>query len=121
LRWTVKPFFDTEFLGTAQFRFLINGVESNVFEGPEIVAVYKDLSYQKSAIIGLYNYQGTINASVNLTLDLLGSEDNKHWRNIGKIQRYTFGSGEVLKTWKDEPAIRYYEFDIKPSAGKVIS
>ena len=66
LSWTVKPFFDTEFLGTAQFRFLINGVESNVFEGPEIVAVYKDLSYQKSAIVGLYNYQGTINASVQL-------------------------------------------------------
>jgi hypothetical protein len=121
LSWTVKPFFDTEFLGTAQFKFLINGRESNVFEGPEIIAVYKDLSYQKSAIVGLYNYQGTINASINLTLDLLGSEDNEHWRSIGKIQRYTFGSGEVPKTWKEEPAIRYYEFDIKPAAGKVMS
>ena len=49
MSWTVKPFFDREFLGTAEFKFLIDGVESKVFEGPEIVAIYKGLNYEKSS------------------------------------------------------------------------
>jgi hypothetical protein len=120
LSWTVKPFYDTEFLGTAQFKFLIDGTESQIFEGPEIVAIYKDLNFQDSAIRGKYNYFGTINGSINLTVDLLGSGDAVSWKNIGKPQKYTAGSGEVPIQWKDQPVLRYYEFDFKTDNGEAI-
>jgi hypothetical protein len=121
LSWTVKPFYDTEFIGTAEFKFLVDGRESEVFKGPEIVAIYKDLSYQKSTIPNRFNYLGKINSSINLTVDLLSSGDNLNWRNIGKPQKYIAGSNEVPMTWKDQTALRYFEFDIKPAAGEVIS
>jgi hypothetical protein len=121
ITWTLKPFFDREFLGTAEFKFLVDGVESKVFKGPEIVAIYKGLSFEKSTKADTYNYFGKFNASINLTIDLLSSEDNIQWKNIGKPQRYSAGSGEVLRTWKDQPVIRYYEFDIRTASGEVIS
>jgi hypothetical protein len=121
LSWTVKPFYDTEFLGKAEFKFIINGVDSKPFEGPEIVAIYKDLDFKASTSKGKYDYFGKINGSINLTVDLLGSEDNVNWRNIGKPQKYYAGSGEVQIIWKDQPPIRYYEFDIRTAAGEVIS
>jgi hypothetical protein len=121
LSWTVKPFYDTEFLGTAEFKFLVDGRESEVFKGPEIVAIYKDLSYQKSTIPNRFNYLGKINSSINLTVDLLSSGDNLNWRNVGKPQKYIAGSNEVPMTWKDQTALRYFEFDIKTAAGEVIS
>jgi hypothetical protein len=121
LNWTVKPFYDAKSLGTAEFKFLINGAESQVFKGPDIVVIYKDLNFNRSTTAGKFNYFGNINASINLSIDLLSSEDNVHWKTIGQTQNYTAGSGEVPKKWKDQPAIRYYEFDIKTADGKVIS
>jgi hypothetical protein len=120
LSWTVKPFFDTEFLGSAQFKFLIDGVESEVFKGPEIVAIYKDLNFQDSKSKGKYDYFGKINGSINLTVDLFGSEDIVNWKNIGKPQKYKAGSGEVPILWRDQPVLRYYEFDFKTDTGEVI-
>ena len=120
ISWTVKPFFDTEFLGIAQFKFLIDGMENEVFNGPEIVAIYKDLNFQESASKGKFNYFGKINGSVNLTVDLLGSEDNVNWKNIGRPQRYRAGSGEVPITWRDQTVLRYYEFDFKTDMGGVV-
>jgi hypothetical protein len=121
ISWTVKPFFNTEFLGIAQFKFLIDGMESEVFTGPEIVAIYKDLNFQDSTSKGKYNYFGKINGSINLTVDLLSSEDNVHWKNIGKPQKYRAESGEVLIIWRDQTVLRYYEFDIKSATGGEIS
>lgn len=120
LSWTVKPFYDSEFLGTAQFKFLVDGVESPVFEGPEIVAIYKDLSYRKSTIPNRFSYSGRVNASINLTVDLLSSEDNINWRNIGMPKKYLAASGETELTWSDQTALRYFEFDFKTADGKVI-
>ncbi|MCX6673571.1 MAG: hypothetical protein NTY37_07315 [Methanothrix sp.] len=120
LSWDVKPFYNTEFLGTAEFKFIINGLDSAPFNGPEIVAIYKDLNFNSTSR-GKYNYFGKINGSINLTVDLLGSEDKVHWRNIGKPQNYLAGSGEVLIIWRDLPVIRNFEFDIKTAAGEVIS
>ena len=121
ISWTVKPFFDRDFLGTAEFKFLIDGGESKVFKGPEIVAVYKGLNYEKSTQGATFNYFGKVNASINLTIDLLSSDDNVQWKNIGKPQKYMAGSGEVLRTWNDQPAIRYYEFDFMTDAGGEIN
>ena len=121
LSWTVKPFYDSEFLGTAQFKFLVDGSESPVFEGPEIVAIYRDLSYRKSIIPNRFSYSGKVNASINLTVDLLSSEDNINWRNIGMPKKYLAGSGETELTWSDQTALRYFEFDFKTADGKEIS
>jgi hypothetical protein len=121
ISWTVKPFFDREFLGTAEFKFLIDGVESKVFKGPEIVAIYKGLNYEKSTKADTFNYFGKVNASINLSIDLLSSDDNVQWKNIGKPQKYMAGSGEVLRRWNDLPAIRYFEFDFRTDTGGVIS
>jgi len=121
LSWTVKPFYDTEFLGTAEFKFLVDGAESPVFEGPEIVAIYKDLDYQKSAVPNRFSYSGKVNASINLTVDLLSSEDNIKWRSVGQPKKYLAGSGEKEFIWANQPAYRYYEFDFRTADGKVIS
>lgn len=121
ISWTVKPFFDREFLGAAEFKFLIDGVESKVFRGPEIVAIYKGLNYEKSSTSDTFNYFGKVNASINLSIDLLSSDDNVQWKNIGKPQKYMAGSGEVLRRWNDLPAIRYFEFDFRTDTGGVIS
>ena len=121
LSWTVKPFYDTEFLGPAEFKFVINGVDSDTFKGPEIVAIYKDLDFNESTSRSKYNYFGKINGSINLTVDLLGSEDNVNWKNIFKPQKYYAGNGEKQIIWKDQPPLRYYEFDIKTATGEVIS
>jgi hypothetical protein len=121
ISWTVKPFFDREFLGTAEFKFLIDGVESKVFKGPEIVATYKGLNYEKSTKADTFNYFGKVNASINLSIDLLSSDDNVQWKNVGKPQKYMAGSGDVLRRWNDLSAIRYFEFDFRTDTGGVIS
>jgi hypothetical protein len=121
ISWTVKPFFDREFLGAAEFKFLVDGVESKVFRGPEIVVIYKGLNYEKSSKLNAFNYFGKVNASINLSIDLLSSDDNVQWKNIGKPQKYTAGSGEALRSWNDLPAIRYFEFDFRTDTGGVIS
>jgi len=121
LSWTVKPFYDTEFLGETEFKFLIDGMESEVFKGPDIVAMYKDLSYERSTIPNRFNYFGKVIASINLTVDLLSSDDNVKWRNIGKPQKYVAGSGEMMMIWKDQPAHRYYELDLKTANNEVKS
>ena len=121
ISWTVKPFFDRDFLGTAEFKFLIDGGESKVFKGPEIVAVYKGLNYEKSTKPDTFNYFGKVNASINLTIDLLSSDDNAQWKNIGKPQKYMTGSGEALLRWNNQPAIRYFEFDFRTDTGGVIN
>ena len=121
ISWTVKPFFDRDFLGTAEFKFLIDGGESKVFRGPEIVAVYNGLNYEKSTQGATFNYFGKVNASINLTIDLLSSDDNVQWKDIGKPQKYISGSGEVLRIWNNQPAIRYFEFDFRTDTGGVIN
>lgn len=112
LVWIVKPFYDTPFLGTAQFKFSIDGVDSQVFDGPQIAAVYRDLNYERSTAKDKYNYFGTLRASTGLTVNLMKSVDNVHWEKVGTPQNYINGTGDVRLTWKNQPAMRYYEFGI---------
>jgi len=83
-----------------------------VFDGPQIVAVYRDLNYERSTAKDKYNYFGTLRASTGLTVNLMKSVDNAHWEKVGAPQNYINGTGDVRLTWKNQPAMRYYEFGI---------
>jgi len=110
--WVVKPFTDVEFLGDAKYKFLINGVDTEVFQGPEIVAMYKNLDYEDVSP-GRYNYVAWVNGSVNLTADLIHSSDNDNWNNLEDWKRYTSGSSWKRLVWDNKPGYRFYEVDIR--------
>jgi len=118
LTWIVKPFYDAPFLGIAQFKFVIDGVDSPVFDGPQIVAVYGGMNYEKSTAKDKYNYFGTLKASADLSVNLLKSVDTVHWEKVGASQNYVNGTGDVRLIWKNQPAMRYYELGITVSDGK---
>lgn len=108
----IKPFIDVEFLGSAEYKFLINGVDTEIFRGPEIVAMYKNLDYEDVSP-GRYNYVAWVNGSVNLTADLIHSTDNENWKNLEDWKGYTAGSGWQKLIWNNKPGYRFYEVDIK--------
>jgi hypothetical protein len=110
--WVIKPFTDVEFLGSAEYKFLINGVDTEVFRGPEIVAMYKNLDYEDVSP-GRYNYVAWVNGSVNLTADLIYSTDNENWKNLEDWKRYTAGSGWTKFVWGNKPGYRFFEVDIR--------
>lgn len=110
--WVIKPFIDVEFLGSAEYKFLINGVDTEIFRGPEIVAMYKNLDYEDVSP-GRYNYVAWVNGSVNLTADLIHSTDNENWKNLEDWKGYTAGSGWQKLIWNNKPGYRFYEVDIK--------
>jgi len=114
LSWTLKPFSDVEFLGNAEYKFLVNGVNSNkVFKGPEIVAMYKGLNFEKNTgSPNKYNYMAQVNSSENLTVDLIHSNDNVNWENLNDEKRYVANTGWKTLVWSSKPGYRYYEMDI---------
>jgi hypothetical protein len=117
--WTAKPFQDAEFLGRAEFRFLISGKESKVYGGPVIFAFYKDLDF-KEAGSGKFDYSVSVKGSENLQVDLLHSTDNEKWTNVGKLKRYVGNSGWQKIVWTGQPAYYFYELDVQSEGGEKI-
>ncbi len=113
LSWTSKPFSDVEFLGNAEYKFLVNGVDSTVFKGPKIVAMYKGLDFETiTGSPGKYNYIAQVNASENLTVDLIHSSDQVNWVNLNDKKRYVANTGWKKLVWNSKPGYRFYELDI---------
>jgi len=116
--WTLKPFWETPFLGQGEYRFIIDGAETRAFPGPEIIAV---LSEAADSLNGrVHNFQVTANSSQNLTICLVGGdsrlpENIKSWKTIGQCQDYRNESGEQTYKWQipETQAPPYYDFDIK--------
>ena len=87
--WTIKPFWTTPFLGTAEYKFLVDDMESHPFEGPDIVARYKAADNWTGYT---HNFLATVNASANLTICLLGGDSSlpeniKKWTRIGDCKK----------------------------------
>jgi hypothetical protein len=116
--WTLKPFWETPFLGQGEYRFIIDGAETQAFPGPEIIAV---LSKASDSLNGrIHNFQVTANSTQNLTICLVGGdsrlpENIKSWETISQCQDYKNGSGEQPFKWQipETQAPPYYDFDIK--------
>jgi hypothetical protein len=114
--WTIKPFWTAPFLGKAEYKFLIDDMESEPFEGPDIVARYKAADNWTGYT---HNFVATVNASKNLTVCLLGGDSSlpeniKKWTHIGDCRNYTAGTGEQNLTWKViQSRPLYYDFDIQ--------
>jgi hypothetical protein len=119
ITWTAKPFQDTEFLGRAEFRFLVNGKESKVYSGPLIFALYKDLDF-KEAGSGKFDYTVSVKGSENLQVDLLQSTDNEKWTNVGQRKNYAGNSGWQKIAWTGLPAYYFYELDVRREGGEKI-
>jgi hypothetical protein len=122
--WTLKPFWETPFLGLAEYRFLIDGAETQSFEGPEIIAIVSDAG---DTLKGkMHDFEATVNSSVNLTVCLVGGDSSlpeniKTWTIKGQCQDYAYGSGEQPFKWTipQTQAPPYYDFDIKFDEGAI--
>jgi len=116
--WTLKPFWETPFLGKSEYRFIIDGVETRAFPGPEIIAV---LSKAGDSLNGrVHNFEVTAKSSRNLMICLVGGdsrlpENIKSWKTIGQCQEYWNGNGEQTYYWQipESQAPPYYDFNIK--------
>jgi hypothetical protein len=119
--WTLKPFWETPFLGVAEYRFLIDGRETQAFEGPEIIAV---LSNAGDSLNGkMHDFYTTVNSLDNLTVCLVGGDSGipeliKKWTTKGQCQEYTPGMGEHTFKWTIAESLTspYYDFDITREA-----
>ena len=116
--WTLKPFWETPFFGLAEYRFLIDGAETEAFKGPEIVAVVSDAADSISGKI--HYFEATVNASENLTVCMVGGDSSlpeniKVWTTEGQCQYYQADSGDQTYKWQTAVAQAppYYDFDIQ--------
>ena len=116
--WTLKPFWETPFLGRAEYRFLIDGAETKAFEGPEIIAIVSNAADHISGKI--HYFESTINSSKNLTVCMMGGDSSlpeniKNWTIEGQCQYYQAESGEQTYKWQTPTALAppYYDFDIQ--------
>ena len=109
--WTEKPFVNESFFGKAEFKFMIDGLETQTFRGPEIAAIYDEPSWSKTGT--KYSYWAWFNATENLTIDLIYSDDGQRWTAANKPQNYAANSGRTKKTWPDQDGHNEFEFDIK--------
>lgn len=116
--WTLKPFWETPFLGQAEYRFLIDGAETQTFKGPEIIAVVSNAGDRLNN--KNHDFWATVNSSENLTVCLLGGDNAipeliKTWMTKGQCQDYLFGSGEQTFSWQipEAQTSPYYDFDIQ--------
>jgi hypothetical protein len=122
--WTLKPFWETPFIGKSEYRFSIDGVETQTFEGPDIIAVVSDPKDSWSNKV--HNFEATFNSSENLTICLVGGDSKlpetiKIWTALGQCKDYISGSGEQTLTWQTtENLTQYYDFDIKIKSAKEI-
>ncbi|MFA6373053.1 MAG: hypothetical protein WCW68_10540, partial [Methanothrix sp.] len=120
--WTLKPFWETPFLGKAEYRFLIDGAETQTFEGPNIIAVVYNPT--DSWISKAHNFEATLNATENLTICLVGGDNKlpekiKSWTPNGQCKDYRYGSGEQTLKWQPgDYRPLYYDFDIRVKDAK---
>jgi hypothetical protein len=122
--WTLKPFWETPFLGKAEYRFLIDGAETQTFEGPEIIAVVSNAGDRLNN--KNHDFWATVNSSENLTICLLGGDNAipeliKTWTTKGQCQDYLVGSGEQTFRWQipEAQTSPYYDFDIQKKTGEL--
>ncbi|OPY53372.1 MAG: hypothetical protein A4E49_01480 [Methanosaeta sp. PtaU1.Bin112] len=122
--WTLKPFWETPFLGQAEYRFLINGAETQTFEGPEIIAVVSNAGDRLNN--KNHDFWATVNSNENLTICLLGGDNAipeliKTWTTKGQCQDYLVGSGEQTFRWQipEAQTSPYYDFDIRKKSGEL--
>lgn len=117
--WTLKPFWDTPFLGMAEYRFLIDGAETKSFPGPNITAIVSDAA---DTISGrMHNFEAKIISSENASVCLVGgdsslAENIKKWTVVGQCQDYRPEDGVKLFKWQTAgtKAPLYYDFDVVP-------
>ena len=116
--WTLKPFRETPFLGQAEYRFLINGAETETFEGPNIIAVISNAGDNLNGKV--HDFWATVNSSENLTVCLVGGDNSipeliKTWKITDKCRDYRFGAGEQTFKWQipESKTSPYYDFDIQ--------
>jgi hypothetical protein len=116
--WTLKPFWETPFLGRAEYKFLIDGAETETFEGPEIIAVVSNAGDNLNGKV--HDFWATVNSSENLTVCMIGGdsaipEQIKSWVEKGQCQDYHTGQGEMTLKWQipEAQTSPYYDFDIK--------
>ena len=116
--WTLKPFWETPFMGEAEYRFLIDGAETRSFEGPDIIAV---ISNAGDSLNGqLHNFWATVNSSENLTVCLVCGNSAipeliNTWTTKGKCYGYSTWEGEKPFSWQipEAQTLPYYDFDIQ--------
>jgi hypothetical protein len=109
--WTEKPFVNESFFGEAEFKFKIDRLETQTFQGPKIAVVYDEPSWSKSGT--KYSYWAWFNATRNLTIDLIYSDDGQHWTPANKPLNYAANSGRTKKTWPEQDGHNEFEFEIK--------
>ena len=121
--WTIKPFWNAPFLGTAEYKFLIDDMESQTFNGPEIIARYKAADNWTGQT---HNFLATVNASTNLSVCLMEGDNSlpeniKKWKPIGDCKKYVAGNGEQNISWQvSQSRPLYYDFDIQMDDMKVL-
>lgn len=112
--WNVKPFGNESSFGDAEFKFKIDSLETQTFQGPEIVVIYDEPSWIKSGT-SIYSYRAWFNSTENLTIDLLYreySDDSPGRKKANMPQNYKANSGRTIKAWPNLPAYKSFEFDI---------
>lgn len=116
--WTLKPFWETPFLGLAEYRFLIDGAETQSFEGPDIIAIVSDAGDSFNGKV--HNFEATVNSSENLSVCLVGGDNSlpeniKSWTVKSQCKDYGYGSGEQTFKWtvSETQVPPYYDFDIE--------
>jgi hypothetical protein len=119
--WTLKPFWETPFLGRAEYRFLIDGAETQTFEGPEIIAVVSNAGDRLNN--KNHDFWATVNSTENLTVCMMGGDSAipeliKTWVAKGQCQDYHTGLGEQTFKWQipEAQTSPYYDFDIQRKA-----
>jgi hypothetical protein len=116
--WTLKPFWQTPFLGMAEYKFVIDGAETDSFKGPNIMAIVSDID--ENEVPGsstLAKYEAWVDASANMTLCLVAGDTNipdqiESWTVKGQCQDYQNGSGKKEFDWQVPKGMPYYDFDI---------
>ena len=116
--WTLKPFRETPFLGQAEYRFLIDGAETDTFEGPNIISVISNAGDNLNGKV--HDFWATVNSSENLTICLVGGDNSipeliKTWTTKGQCKDYKLGLSEQTFKWQipESQTSPYYDFDIQ--------
>ena len=122
--WTLKPFWQTPFLGQAEYKFLIDGAETQTFEGPEIIAVVSNAGDNLNGKV--HDFWATVNSSENVTICMMGGdsaipEQIRSWVIKGQCQDYRSGQGERTFKWQiaEAQTSPYYDFDVKRKTGEL--
>jgi hypothetical protein len=119
--WTLKPFWETPFLGQGEYKFLIDGTETQTFDGPEIIAVVSNAGDRLNN--KNHDFWATVNSTENLTVCMIGGDSAipeliKTWVTKGQCQDYRTGRGAQTFKWQipEVQTSPYYDFDIQRKA-----